>query len=73
LKDSLSQQGMTVESFDVLVGGDPSFKGKNQQQSDKGRSRFTANNLVNPNSSGPVQDEIAAPIFLGAGTISLFA
>jgi flagellar hook-length control protein FliK len=74
LKDSLSQQGLTVESFDVLVGGDPSFKGQNQQQPNKEKSNgFAANDLLNEEALEQIHLENAPPVFLGEGTLSLFA
>lgn len=73
LKSSLSQQGLAVESFDVLVGGDPNFKGQNQQQGGNGRSNgFATKTLLNQETLEPVDLENASPVLLGDETISVF-
>ena len=74
LKDALSQQGVTLESFDVMVGGDASFKGQNQQEPGKERSKeFALNDFLNEETLELAHLENSPPSYLGDGTISLFA
>lgn len=53
LKDSFTNQGMKIESFEVMVGGEPGFKENRQHQSQGG-------NLGNSNRTGFEQEAIEA-------------
>jgi flagellar hook-length control protein FliK len=51
LKDSFTNQGMKIESFEVLVGGEPGFKENRQSHSQGG-------NFGNSNGTGYEQDQV---------------
>jgi flagellar hook-length control protein FliK len=58
LKDSFTNQGMKIESFEVMVGGEPGFKENRQQQSQGG-------NFGNSNKTG-FDQEAAETNLVGA-------
>ncbi len=51
LKDSFTSQGMKIESFEVMVGGEPGFKENRQQQSQ-------GSNFGNSNANGFEQEPL---------------
>lgn len=73
LKDSMSGQGLKMESVQVMVGGESGFKGQDQQQSSRnsGGNSNREEQLSRQKANAPVQG-VATPRSSRAGGLSLF-